>query len=608
MSLLKDIWSVLTPCQRRWVLGAQLLSIIMAFSTVAGIASIAPFFAVLADPKLIQRIGILRSAYELGFTSPRGFTMALGLAFVGLVLLANLLNVIGSTVMLRLAYWISADLQCILLEEYLHRPYLFHTRTSSALLYNNVIQETTRATTQILQNGMTLVTNSITVLFITATVMILNPVVATGMVMALAGGYVLIYLTMRNRLVRAGQAQSRLFVHLTRVVNESLGAIKEINVARKQDFFRDQFARSTHEFARGAAHTQLIGQSPRYVMECVAVVGLVSVALLAGSGEYGLGSWLGQLTFLGFAAYRLLPTLQQVFVAIVRLRSDRPGFAAIVSDLRLARARRRAGLAIDPGWRMAPRSQIRFEDVSFRYGPERASAVNELSLRIPARAAVGLVGPNGSGKTTVIDLIAGLLSPDSGRIEVDGILLDDESRVAWQTRIAYVPQSIYLFDASIAQNIALGVPQASIDQERLQRVARIAQLDEFVGALPGGFDYMVGERGVRLSGGQRQRVGIARALYAEASVLMLDEATNALDGLTEHELMSTIAQLRGHYTLIVIAHRLSTVRSCDVIFELDQGKLVASGSYDWLLRNSGTFRKMARAADAPAHFSNSRNI
>jgi ATP-binding cassette subfamily B protein len=304
----------------------------------------------------------------------------------------------------------------------------------------------------------------------------------------------------------------------------------------------------------------------------------------------------------------LLPTLQQVFVAIVRLRSDRPGFAAIVSDLRLARARRRAGPAIDPGWRMAPRSQIRFEDVSFRYGPERASAVNELSLRIPARAAVGLVGPNGSGKTTVIDLIAGLLTPDSGRIEVDGILLDDESRVAWQTRIAYVPQSIYLFDASIAQNIALGVPQASIDQERLQRVAHIAQLDEFVGALPGGFDYMVGERGVRLSGGQRQRVGIARALYAEASVLMLDEATNALDGLTEYELMSTIAQLRGHYTLIVIAHRLSTVRSCDVIFELDQGKLVASGSYDWLLRNSGTFRKMARAADAPAHFSNSRNI
>jgi ABC-type multidrug transport system fused ATPase/permease subunit len=219
-----------------------------------------------------------------------------------------------------------------------------------------------------------------------------------------------------------------------------------------------------------------------------------------------------------------------------------------------------------------------------------------VSLRIPARAAIGLVGTNGSGKTTLVDLIAGLLVPGSGRIEVDGTLLNDDHRAAWQTRIAYVPQNIFLLDTSIAANIALGVPREAVDRERLLMAAQLAQLDELIGTLPGGYDHGVGERGVRLSGGQRQRIGIARALYADASVLILDEATNALDGLSEQELVATIVRLRGRYTIILIAHRLSTVRACDEIFELDRGRLVGSGTYEALVRNSETFRRLASIA------------
>jgi ABC-type multidrug transport system fused ATPase/permease subunit len=302
------------------------------------------------------------------------------------------------------------------------------------------------------------------------------------------------------------------------------------------------------------------------------------------------------LTFLGFAVYRLLPTLQQAFGAIVKIRAGNAGFVSIAADLRLARARKYADRALDSSWQERPRQEIQLKEVSFRYEPDRPPAASGVSLRIPARSAVGFVGANGAGKTTVVDLVAGLLVPAIGKIEVDGIALDDANRVAWQSRIAYVPQNISLLDTTIARNIALGIPRAAIDQERLLAAARLAHLDEFVRTLPRGYDHPVGERGMSLSGGQRQRLGIARALYTDASVLILDEATNALDGLTEQELMATILRLRGRYTIILIAHRLSAVRACDVIFELDRGKVSASGSYADLLRNSETFRRLVNVS------------
>jgi HlyD family secretion protein len=328
-------------------------------------------------------------------------------------------------------------------------------------------------------------------------------------------------------------------------------------------------------------------------MECAAVAGLVVVALLIGKREEGIGPALGQLTFLGFAAYRLLPTLQQSFAAIVKIRASRPGFAAIAPDLRLARARNHAVATADSSWKACPQREIRLKEVSFRYAPDRPPAASRVSLRIPARTAVGLVGANGSGKTTVVDLIAGLLVPETGQIEVDGIAIHDANRASWQSRIAYVPQNIFLLDTTIEQNVALGVPKAAIDHERLRAAAQLAQLDEIVATLPRGYDQMIGERGVQLSGGQRQRIGIARALYTDASVLILDEATNALDGLSEQELVATLFRLRGRYTVIVIAHRLSTVRACDVIYELDSGTIAGSGTYAELIRDSETFRRLA---------------
>jgi ATP-binding cassette, subfamily B, bacterial PglK len=597
MTLLHDIWSVLTPRQRRWVAWTQLLSVVMGFSTVVGIASIAPFFSVLGDPQLIDRIGPLHWLYvHLGFSGKHAFEAALGIAFMTAVLVANLINVAGSFAIAKLALWIGTDLQSVLLREYLARPFAFHAGTHSAILANNVIHETSRATNEVLQNVFSLVTNIATGTFILVSVTLLNPAAAGAMVVALAGGYILIYLGVRNHLLRAGRVQADYYGQQTKIVDESLGAIKEILILRVQNFFRIGFERSSHALARTSAHIDLIAKSPRHVMECVAVAGLVLLALLAVGREESIGARLGSLTFLGFAAYRLLPTLQQAFFCIVKIRSGRPAFAAIAPDLRLARARIPALRASDPSWRDRPAQEIRLSEVSFRYGSDRPAAISRVSLRIPARAAVGIVGANGSGKTTLIDLIAGLLVPGIGRIEVDGIALDDANRADWQSRIAYVPQDVFLLDTSIEQNVALGVAPADIDPGRLRRAAQLARLDEFVDALPGRYQHIVGERGMKLSGGQRQRIGIARALYTEASVLIMDEATSAQDGLSEQELMATLLRLRGCYTIVLIAHRLSTVRACDVIFEFDGGEMTASGTYMELLNSSKTFRRLANEA------------
>jgi HlyD family secretion protein len=421
--------------------------------------------------------------------------------------------------------------------------------------------------------------------------------IALAMIAALAGGYALIYFVLRDRLLQLGQTQSRFAIEQAQILNESFGAIKEIIVLQAHDFFRGRFERASKSFSLAAAHSQVAAQNPRHLMECVAAVGLVGLALVLGGREDGVGPWLGQLTFLAFAAYRLLPTLQQVFAASVNIRAARAGLALIALDLRQARtAIHTTTLAnfarTDSAWQGRPQREIRLEEVSFRYAPDQPWALRGVSLRVPAGAAVGIVGINGSGKTTLVDVIVGLLVPSEGRVEVDGNVLNEANRAAWQSRIAYVPQNVFLLDSSIAQNIALGIPEADINRDRLIEAVRLAQLDEFIKTLPAGYDHRVGERGMQLSGGQRQRIGIARALYRAATLLVFDEATNALDGLTELELMTTLGRLRGRCTTILIAHRMTTVRSCDIIIELENGKITDSGTYDGLLKSSAVFRRM----------------
>jgi len=600
MSALRAIRAMLTARQQRALLGMQLVSLLVALATAAGIAAIGPFFAVLGEPALIERNGWLRWLYLAGgFTSRRSLLLALGAGFVVLVLVANLVSLLGAVAMNRLALRIGTELQTTLFEEYLARPYAFHLHTHSSTLLNRVVYETTRLTHGVLENAFTLITSLATAALIVVSILAVNAPVAVGVVAALAGGYALLYHLASARLLRSGALQSQLGAEQTRIVSESFGAIREITLLQVREFFGRAFARASHDYLQAAGQARLIGQAPRHLMECVAAVGLVGLALVRSARDGGIGAWLGTLTFLAFAAYRLLPTLQQAFAALVRIRADQAALELIGPDLCRARAAARAPAAAarapEQAWRERPRREICLEDVWYRYAPERAWALRGVSLRIAARTTVGIVGANGSGKSTLVDLIAGLLTPARGALRVDECVLGEDDRAAWQARIAYVPQSISLLDASLAENIALGVPPGAIDARRLAEAARLAQLEQLVSVLPRGYGARIGERGVALSGGQRQRIGIARALYRERDVLLLDEATQALDGLTEQELIATLARLHGRCTIVLIAHRLATVRACDQIFELADGRLAASGSCAGLLASSRAFRRLLGA-------------
>jgi HlyD family secretion protein len=577
MHLIGEIWQLMNRRQRRSLLLLQAVALIMAVSTLIGIAAIVPFFSVLGDPARIGHSAALSWVYRrFGFGAERSFLIALGVGSLLVIVLANAVNWFGSLAMNRFAGRIGDYFTVALFDDYLHRDYRFHLACNSATLLSNVAWETGRGTTGIVQFYFVLCTNLAAALLIIASLVLVNPLIAAATLGGLSAGYALIYVLARQQLLRNGHLESRHTQERMKIASESFGGIKEIRLLSAQDYFRDKFQRACESLSRTGLNTQSIAQSPRYIMECFVVGGLVVAALVLVEQNGTTGPWLAQLTYLGLAAYRLLPALQQIFHALVRIRADRVAFERIADDLRRACQRVRGRpRQLDPAlWQGRPRFHIQLTDVGFRYSPERQPALAGVTLRIDAGSTVGLVGPSGSGKTTIAELILGLLVPTSGSITVDGTDLDENNRIDWQSTIAYVPQRIVLFDTSLAENIALAVGAERIDQHRLRSAVRLAQLESLVTSLPGGYQELLGEHGLRLSGGQRQRIGIARALYRNASTLILDEATNALDRLTEDEIMSTLEGLRGERTIILIAHRLSAALRCDRIITIDNGSVV----------------------------------
>ena len=601
MTIYRDIWRVLEPPQRLRLVMAQCVSVAIGISTLGGVTAIVPFFSVLSDPNAIAPGTILGNLYRaLGYTDKREFVVLLGVAFVLAVCVSNALNALGFFLITRFSYRLGSDFHVALFDEYLHRDLRFHSSIHGATLLNTVIHDAHRVTISIIQGLLVIGTCAVASTLIVVSVLIVNAPVALAAIIVIAGSYAVIYSVVRRRISNYGCAENALTAERVRIVNESLAGIREILLAGTQDLVRQRFAAACAAIARYSANTISVAQSPRQLIECVTCAGLVVAALVLSARDSGARPWLGQLTFMGFAAYRLLPALQQMFAASVWIRADRPAFERVVQDLAISH-RRRLLPPCEPEIRYqgAPRDAIVLSAVSFRHAPGVRPALEDVSLRIPAGALVALVGRNGSGKTTLADLVLGLLAPDHGRVEIDGVLLTPSNAASWQAMTAYVPQEIFLADASIAENIALGVTREAIDWNRLREAARTARVDEFADLRPGGTEPTVGERGRRLSGGQRQRIGIARALYRNARLLVLDEATSALDAVAEREVIGALEALRGVKTTIMITHRLSSVRQCDIIFEMESGRLVGRGTFDHLTRTSERFRRGTRRGAEP---------
>ncbi len=575
--LARQIWDLFEAAQRRQCVSVVLISIVAACLTLAGVAGVTPFFAVLSDPTIVDRNTALSWLQRaLAIETSQGFLVCLGVGFVALLLLSNLANFLSLLAIGRFSQLVGARMHSLLFDEYLRRSLDFHTGSNSAMLATRVVHDISRTVGGIIQSGLALCSGAVSIALITAAVIVVDPLVAAAAVVLLSGSYVLIYALVRRRLIRNGMIISDHWKWRAQTIAEGFAAMKDVIVHRAQPQLTAQVERHSAAIAAAQASTPAIAAAPRYVVECVTGAGLVAAALWV-SARAGAGQWLTHLAFLGFAAYRLLPAIQQVFAAIARIHGERTAFDGIADDLRRAQQRAvavRAPAPRDNEWLGRPQRAIRLIDVSYRHSAEHAGGIVGVSLEIPAGTLAAFIGPNRSGKSTLAELVLGLRTPDAGRIEIDGVELDPTNRDAWLDTIAYVPQQIALFDGTIAQNIAFGVASEDFDLERVREAARGAQLEAIIEALPAGFETVIGENGAQLSGGQRQRVGLARALYRRASLLVVDEATNALDALTEIGVLRLLRTLRGQSTIILIAHRPSSLVGCELLFELDGGRLV----------------------------------
>lgn len=598
---LRKAWAMLSPHERRnaWVvLGIVSLA---ALSSAVMVGSVFPFLTVLADTSRIHSISQLDWAYTVfGFTSDYTFLLALGFVTLVFIVVTNGMLLLRTYVIVRYSQMRIYTLSRKLLGHYLSQPYEFFLDRHSGDMSTRVLAEVDQTVSGFFRPFADCVAAVLTILTLILLLVIVNPVVAVSVFVVFGGFYAVIYLVVRHRLGTLGK--QRVTANQERFVaaKEVLSGIKEVKLHGNEDVYLNRYGKASFRTTHTTIVSNLIGQLPSYMIQTVAMGGLVLLCVVLldpvtfeAGGTSALADTLPLIGVIAFAGQRMMPELSRLYAALTKLRFAKPVVDSLFADLesgKVPNAKRRTDA------RLPLSSELRLEDVTYRYPNSDRTSLHPTSLTIRAGERIGIVGGTGAGKTTIADLILGLLSPTEGYIRADGIVIDEATRSRWQQSVAYVPQEIFLIDASIYENIAFGIPVKQIDQARAEEAGRLAQLDGFVRKdLPQGYETRVGERGVRLSGGQRQRIGIARALYHDADLIIFDEATSALDTLTEREVMVAIDATPGDKTMLIIAHRLTTVRSCDRIIVMEQGKVVAIGSWAELMEKSDAFRELAAA-------------
>ncbi len=592
MTSLKKLLDLLTSQERRRAVLLLGMILMMALLDVIGVASIMPFMAVLANPQLVETNVFLATVYAgLGFTDPQRFLFFLGVVVFVVLVVSLAFKALTTYAQLRFTLMREYSIGRRLIEGYLHQPYAWFLNRHSAELGKTILSEVQQVVEKSMLPMMIVIAQSIASIALLALLFIVEPMLALISGLTLGVSYFLIFHVMKRFLFRLGN--ERLVANAERysVVSEAFSAVKEVKVSGLERAYVRRFTRPADIYARHQASAQVIGQLPRFALEAVAFGGMLLVLLYLMADGGGLENALPIVALYAFAGYKLLPALQQVYMYGSLVRFSEPALDRLHADLNDLPLKTSSP---DESRLMELRGSIQLNDIVFTYPNAPRPTLKGISINIPACSTIGLVGFTGSGKTTTVDLILGLLEPQQGMLVVDGNIIDASNRRQWQNSIGYVPQQIYLADDSVACNIAFGREPSEIDRGAVERAAKIANLHDFViNELPNGYDTPVGERGVRLSGGQRQRIGIARALYHNPKVLILDEATSALDNVTEQAVMEAVNNLGHNVTIILIAHRLSTVRDCDQIFLLQDGRVLAHGDFVELYEENETFRVMA---------------
>lgn len=600
---LKELFQLLTPTQRRKFYVLQILVVLMALMELVGIASIGPFMALVADINLIETNDLYKQLYlASGINNPTDFLFLAGLSVLILLGLASGISILTTWRLSLYSLQVGTEIADRLYKHYLQQNWLFHSTSSSAQLTKQVATEAPRVTSAIIVPAMQINSRFVLALLISAAVISYNPIIALVGLLMFGTCYVVIYQLIRKRIIANGANISSTNTQRFRLMNEGFGGIKDILILGRNQHFTQQFHEQGKTLARAQGTTAAFSQIPRYFMELLAFGAMISLVLVLLKLENSeLSKVLPVLAVYALAGFKLLPALQQIYGNITNIKGGIAAFESIKPDLIASQTASKkhsnsnpskATKALDINQAKA----LKLSKVTFTYPNKHQPALDNISMEIPINATIGLVGESGSGKSTTIDLILGLLQPDKGKLYLDEQEINTSNLREWQQHIGFVPQSIYLSEDSIAENIAFGLSKKEINIEQVKQAAKLAHLNELIASLDKGLDTKVGERGVQLSGGQRQRIGIARALYNQASLLVFDEATSALDGITEKIIMDAIHDLSGKKTIIMIAHRLKTVQKCDIIYMMDKGKVVDQGTYEQLLENNFKFKEMAEHA------------
>jgi ATP-binding cassette subfamily B protein len=593
--LLIRLWRRLRPNRRKQYVGVTLLMIVSAFAEVATIGAVIPFITVLVDPELAFQIGpVATLAQVMGLDRPEDLVLPLAVVFIVGALLATGIRLAVVWATTRLAVATGSDLSAEAYERTLYQPYSTHIGRHTSEITSGVVHKVEAIVSGMLSPLQAAVGSIFTMVTVTGALILIDPLVAMVAIGSFGGGYATITRVFRNRLIRNSKRIAQEQTKVVKAIQEGIGGIRDVIIDGTQPVFLGEFCDSDRRMRHAQGSNSVIQQAPRILMDGVAMF-LISMLAMALSGRPdGITAGLPVLGALALGGQRLLPLYNQCYTAITTVLGHR---ALIVTALEILDQPMPATYGLPAPEPLELQTELKCENLWFRYAEKGPWVIEGLDLTIAKGSQVGLVGTTGCGKTTLLDLLMGLLTPDGGTVLADGQVLDGIRLRAWQRSVAHVPQHVFLADAPVAENIAFGVPADDIDLDRVRRAARQAAIADFIENESMGYSTMVGERGVRLSGGQRQRIGIARALYKKASVLILDEATSALDNQTEQAVVGSLAALDRELTVVIVAHRLTSLKNCDEIIEMSEGRVVGQGSYESLLMTSDSFRQLALAVE-----------
>ena len=580
LGLVLRLWGHLTKRRKIQFIWIAVLMPLGGLLEIISLGAVLPFIGVITAPeKVFNKLVVSDLASVLGIQSADQIVLPVVIVFAAATIAAGIVRISLLFAMTRIAFSSGSDLSVEVYRRTLYQPYRTHIFRNSSQIISGITTKVGGSVNVLLQT-LFFINSILLAIFITATMVAINPIIAAVTAFSFGISYGLVSWFSRHRLKQNSQRIATGGEKLQKLLQEGLGGIRDVLLDGTQKIYCEIYKQTDQPLRRAQSSNSVIAGTPRIVMEALVIVFFTSLAYWLSRSPDGISEHLPVLAALALGAQRLLPVMQQIYFAWASIAGSQ---ASLLDAIELLDQPVSPSLELSFTEPLLFNKNIQFKSVHFRYSPEGPWIINDLSLSIPKGSRVGFIGTTGSGKSTTLDLLMGLLEPTIGKLLVDGRPIVGDSVRSWQRTIAHVPQSIYLADTTLAENIAFGISGHSIDMDRVRLAARQAQIDNFIESLPEAYNTLAGERGVLLSGGQRQRIGIARALYKNASVLVFDEATSALDDVTEKSVMSAIDNLERNLTILIIAHRLTTLQACDIIVKLEHGSMIACGQYATLV-------------------------